>query len=121
MEENNTTIETVGELKQYIGKEIVCCYGTPINFKWMFKLQKIDDEVSHIPTSPLEHVNLFGVKFVVLIDKLKFKQQNCKIPYILKDDGYSNAQEIVRLPTKEEIKQYRHILRYKRIFGHEPK
>lgn len=117
MEENNTIIKTVGQLKQYFGKEIMCSYGEPVMFKWMFKLQTIDNEEEYSINHPITHLNLCGTNYVVFIDI----QSARKTPYVLKDEGYSNAQRTIKLPTQEEIKQYRHVLRYKRIFGHNPK
>ena len=140
-EQNNYTyIKTIEELKQYIGKIIVCYYYTDyqretindwvfdpdnknrqIQFMWMFKLIKIQDNVTR---PSVRHHILISRNAIRLYQYDPLGQEESKKPTIMypyyngNADTEASAQSYVRLATPQEIKLYLKLNRKKRIYGH---
>ena len=88
------SIKTIRELKPYIGKFIVS-ENIISHSKWMQQLIGIDETL--LDDDSIEGVELWG-NFVTEINPLLY----C---YGIKN-RMSNAQNIIREPTKEEYKKY---------------
>lgn len=140
-EQNNYTyIKTIGELKQYIGKIIVCYYyvdyqresindevfdpdnkNRQIQFMWMFKLIKIQDNVTR---PSVRHHILISRNAIRLYQYDPLEREESKKPTIMypyyngNADTEASAQSYVRLATPQEIKLYLKLNRKKRIYGH---
>ena len=138
-EQNNYTyIKTIKELKQYIGKIIVCYYyidhqkesmndevfdpdnkNRQIQFMWMFKLIKIQDNVT---TPSVRHHILITRNAIRLYQYDPLGREESKKPTIMYPscnvDTEASAQSYVRLATPQEIKIYLKLNRKKRIYGH---
>jgi hypothetical protein len=146
-EQNNYTyIKTIKELKQYIGKIIVCYYyrdhqkesmndevfdidnkNRQIQFMWMFKLIKIQDNVItsfDVATPSVRHHTLISRNAIRLYQYDPLEREESKKPTIMypyyngNADTEASAQSYVRLATPQEIKLYLKLNRKKRIYGH---
>ena len=119
MEQNNNQnfIKTTTELKQYIGKYVVCYYydnweKDKISFQWLFKVSEKNNQLMDDET--IAHNYIFGENCVCLVDN---QHANKIAPYFMNNETEANAQDYIRIPTQEEMKKYMHIMRRKRIFG----
>lgn len=114
-------INNYEELKSHIGEVILFSYGSDKHkHTWMKKVTnvKLPD---YIPPTEMENVKktvyhhfVYGTHNLLLEHGGK---QNCKLLGKFNEDRMSNAQEIARTPTKEEMKTYMNALRKYRVFG----
>jgi hypothetical protein len=124
---NKDNITTTEELRQCIGRPIVCYYYDDwildrgdvqrpnrneehVSFMWMFVLTKISNN-GNIGKITVRGATLEGKCMVVLINKQG--KQNITTPYFFEEEGHSTAQSYVRLPTKDELKIYNKFYRHK--------
>lgn len=116
---NNHHIETLGELREYKGKLIVCFYymgekqDKPY-FKWMGKFMDIKPQPYDSDNNLVQGKTLKMENMVTIGDCYGFIK---KAPYEIRGTS-CNAQACVRLPTKKEINTYMNFFRHKRIFGY---
>lgn len=114
-------INNYEELKSHIGEILLFSYGSDKSkHTWMKKVTnvKLPD---YFPPSEIEnakktvyHHFVYGTHNILLEHEGK---PSCKLLGKLYEDRMSNAQEIVRTPTKEEMKIYMNALRKYRVFG----
>ena len=102
-------IETIGELKKYKDKVIVCEYEDLI---WAFIFDSVDVNEDTREHEECDGIKLYGKHFVWLDDKRR------KNAYIYSHVyHYCDVQKLVREPTEQELKFYKNIVRHKIIFG----
>lgn len=114
-------INNYEELKSHIGEILLFSYGSDKSkHTWMKKVTnvKLPDyfqptEIENVKKTVYHHF-VYGTHNVLLEHEGK---QSCKLLGKLNEDRMSNAQEIVRTPTKEEMKTYMNVLRKYRVFG----
>lgn len=114
-------INNYEELKLHIGEILLFSYGNDKHkHTWMKKVTnvKLPD---YFPPTEIEnakktvyHHFVYGTHNILLENEGK---PSCKLLGKLNEDRMSNAQEIVRTPTKEEMKTYMNALRKYRVFG----
>ena len=118
-EEGYTYLNTIGDLKDHIGEILHLSYGQHGHIvAYMKKLTKASntwirtyDDESKIP----DGFPIYGTNVVVLSSM--YLKDVPRLTSILNRETMSNIYKHIRIPTKEEIKLYRNVLRYARIFG----
>lgn len=137
MNEEIQNILTIDELKNYIGKPIVCYYykdyitefrdheiqrelpEDDIMYMWMFVLTEIEEE--EYKDNTIRGKTIYGKNIIVLIDSNGKILRGTK-PHIISRIGSekepSSAQAYIRTPTKRELITYMNIFRHRRIFGY---
>lgn len=118
-EEGYTYLNTIGDLKDHIGEILHFSYGQHGHIvAYMKKLTKASntwirtyDDESKIP----DGFPIYGTNVVVLSSM--YLKDVPRLTSILNRETMSNIYKHIRIPTKEEIKLYRNVLRYARIFG----
>ncbi len=114
-------INNYEELKSHIGEILLFSYGSDKRkYTWMKKVTSVELP-DYIPQTEMENVKkavyhhfVYGTHNILLEHAGK---PSCKLLGKLNEDRMSNAQEIVRTPTKEEMKIYMNALRKYRVFG----
>lgn len=118
-EEGYTYLNTIGDLKDHIGEILHFSYeeyGRIVAY--MKKLTKVSDtwirtydDESKIP----DGFPIYGTNVVVLSSR--YLKDVPKLTSMLNRETMSNSYKHIRIPTEEEIKLYRNVLRHVRIFG----
>ena len=118
-EEGYTYLNTIGDLKDHIGEILhfsheefghIVVYMkklTRVSNTW---IRTYDDE-SKIP----DGFPIYGTNVVVLSSM--YLKDVPRLTSMLNRETMSNIYTHIRIPTEEEIKLYRNVLRYTRIFG----
>ena len=114
-------INNYEELKSHIGEILLFSYGSDKHkHTWMKKVTSVTPP-DYIPPTEIEntkkaiyHHFIYGIHSILLEDRGK---PSCKLLGKLNEERMSNAQEIARIPTKEEMKTYMNALRKYRVFG----
>lgn len=113
-------ITTKKELQEYIGQFLAfetTQYG--IKTVWIKKLTSITNTYSDsvvgyhgkfIGQTEVDHLKTYGL-FTAEVYPRERIYSHSKQPYS------TNAQQIIRIPTKEEMNKYRNVWRHYRIFG----
>ena len=113
-------ITTIEELQKHIGEFLAfeVNYGHTSTV-WIQKLQKIGDKNSEIPKGQTEiyHLNCCSILSAEVFPRVtaysgKYGNKNVYSPY------HTNAQNIIRTPTKDEMKKYRDFWRKYKVLGH---
>lgn len=113
-------ITTIEELQKHIGEFLAfeVNYGHT-NTVWIQKLQKIGDEHIEIPKGQTEiyHLPCYSILSAEVFPRVtaysgKYGSKNVYSPY------HTNAQNIIRTPTKDEMKKYRDFWRKYKVLGH---
>lgn len=125
-------IDTIKELEKEIGNLIVLYYyrdakelfdlnctrtlpKSEVSFMWMMKLTSITySQDIFLLYHGIRKCELNGDDIVVLM-----KDGKQKVDYY-SPHTVSSAQMYIRKPTEEEIKSYKNLLRYRKIFGKSP-
>lgn len=122
-EEGYTYLNTIGDLKDHIGEILHFSYEEHGHYvAYMKKLTKASDtsdtwwirtydDESKIP----DGFPIYGTNVVVLSSR--FLEEVPKLTSTLNRETMSNVYKHIRIPTEEEIKLYRNVLRHVRIFG----
>lgn len=116
--ENKQYIETLGELRKHFGEILIFYYykgekqDKPY-FMWMGKLMQVNKQPYDKDDNLVRGKHLRVENMIAIGDCYGLIQ---KPPYAL-DGIYCDAQSVVRIPTKEEMKTYMNFFRHKRIFG----
>ena len=119
--EYNEYINNYEELKSHIGEILLFSYGSDkLKHTWMKKVTSVELP-DYFPPTEMENVKktvyhhfVYGIHNLLLEHGGK---QSCKLLGKLNEERMSNAQEIARTPTKEEMKTYMNALRKYRVFG----
>lgn len=119
-EEGYTYLNTIGDLKDHIGEILHFSYEqykghivaymkklTSVSNTWI----KVYDDESKIP----DGFPIYGTNVVVLSSR--YLKEVPKLTSVLNRETMSNVYQYIRIPTEEEIKLYRNVLRHVRIFG----
>jgi hypothetical protein len=114
-------INNYEELKSHIGEILLFSYGSDKSkHTWMKKVTNVTLP-DYFPPTEIEnakktvcHHFVYGTHSILLEHEGKPSR---KLLGKLNEDRMSNAQEIVRTPTKEEMKIYMNTLRKYRVFG----
>lgn len=121
-EEGYTYLNTIGDLKDHIGEILHFSYEQYGHIvAYMKKLTKTSDtsdgwiktydNESKIP----DGFPIYGTNVVVLSSR--YLKDVPKLTSTLNRETMSNVYKHIRIPTEEEIKLYRNVLRHVRIFG----
>lgn len=118
-EEGYTYLNTIGDLKDHIGEILHFSYEQHGHIvAYMKKLTKASDtwirtydDESKIP----DGFPIYGTNVVVLSSM--YLKDVPRLTSMLNRETMSNIYKHIRIPTEEEIKLYRNVLRYARIFG----
>lgn len=115
-------ITTINELKKHVGEYLAFVYknhfGTDV--VWIQKLYTVrDDDINYVENKrrfPLHYLGVnqlptLGFFTAQVAPIVKEYTQTPKTPY------YTNAQNIIRTPTKDEMNEYRKFWRKYRILG----
>lgn len=114
-------ITTIEELQKHIGEFLVfeSRFDNFTNCSWIQKLQKVGDRAEFIPHGQTEiyHLPCYSILSAEIYPQVK--------PYSGKygnKDAYAlyntNAQNVIRTPTKDEMKKYRDFWRKYKLLGH---
>lgn len=114
-------ITTIEELQKHIGEFLAfeTNYGHTSTV-WIQKLQKIGDKyAAEIPKGQTDiyHLNCYSILSAEVFPRVtaysgKYGSKNAYSPH------HTNAQNIIRTPTKDEMKIYRDFWRKYRVLGH---
>lgn len=119
-EKEYTYLNTIGDLKDHIGEILHFSYEQYGHIvAYMKKLTKVsdtwittyDDDESKIP----DGFPIYGTNVVVLSSR--YLKDVPRLTSTLNRETMSNVYKHIRIPTEEEIKLYRNVLRHVRIFG----
>lgn len=120
-QEGYTYLETIGDLKNHIGEILHFSYMQSGHYvAYMKKLTRVSDTwikaydyESKIPDGfPIQ-----GTNVVVLSSQIL--KNLPRLTSTLNQETMSNVYKHIRIPTEDEIKLYRNVLRHARIFGKE--
>ena len=118
-EEGYTYLDTIGNLKDHIGEILHFSYMERGHYvAYMKKLTSVSntwikayDYESKIPHGfPIQGTN------VVVLSSMYLKNLP-RLTSPLNKETMSNVYQHIRIPTEDEIKLYRNVLRHARIFG----
>ena len=114
-------ITTIEELRKHIGEFLAfeTNYGHTSTV-WIQKLQRIGDKyAAEIPKGQTDiyHLNCYSILSAEVFPRVtaysgKYGSKNAYSPH------HTNAQNIIRTPTKDEMKIYRDFWRKYRVLGH---
>lgn len=114
-------ITTIEELQKHIGEFLAfeVNYGHTITV-WIQKLQKIGDKNPEIPKGQTDiyHLECWSILSAEVFPRViaysgRFgDSKDVYAPY------HTNAQNIIRIPTKDEMKIYRDFWRKYKLLGH---
>lgn len=125
-------IDTIEELEKEIGNFIVLYYykdaketfdldctrtlpKSEVSFMWMMKLTSVTYSQKVFPLrNGIRKCELVGDDVVVLMTDGR-QEVSYYTPH-----SVSTAQSYIRKPTEEEMKMYKNLLRYRKIFGKDP-
>ena len=114
-------ITTIEELKKHIGEFLVfeSRYDN-ITCSWIQKLQVVGDKAEWIPKGQTEIYQLpcYSILSAEIYPNVKAYSGRCgdsKDVYAL---YHTNAQNVIRTPTKDEMKKYRDFWRKYKVLGH---
>lgn len=118
MNEEGQFITTLGELRKHFGEILLFYYYMGAKqdkpyFMWMGKLMQVNKQPYDRDDNLVRGKHLRVENMLAIGDCYGFGQ---KPPYELAGT-YCDAQSLVRIPTKEEMKTYMNFFRHKRIFG----
>ena len=109
-----TNITTIEQLKQYLGQFLAFQCGNTV---WIQKLHSIYNRYVSYWNEPsdrisdVDHLNVKGLYTAQIYPSPRNYTTRPYSPY------NTNAQEIIRTPTKEEMKIFQNIWRHYRVFG----
>jgi hypothetical protein len=115
-------ITTIEELQKHIGEFLAfeVNYGHTSTV-WIQKLQKIGDKyAAEIPKGQTDiyHLHCYSILSAEIYPNVKAysgKYGDTKDVYAL---YHTNAQNVIRTPTKDEMKKYRDFWRKYKVLGH---
>lgn len=118
-EKEYTYLNTIGDLKDHIGEILHFSYEQYGHIvAYMKKLTEVSDtwittydDESKIP----DGFPIYGTNVVVLSSR--YLKDVPRLTSTLNRETMSNVYKHIRIPTEEEIKLYRNVLRHVRIFG----
>jgi hypothetical protein len=115
-------ITTIEELKKHIGEFLVfeIRFDNITNCSWIQKLQVVGDKIEWIPHGQTEiyHLECWSILSAEIYPNVKAysgkygDNKDAYAPY------HTNAQNIIRTPTKDEMKKYRDFWRKYKVLGH---
>jgi hypothetical protein len=118
-EKEYTYLNTIGDLKDHIGEILHFSYEQYGDYvAYMKKITRVSDTYSKdyddeckIP----DGLTIYGTNVVVLSSM--YLKDVPRLTSTLNRETMSNVYKHIRIPTEEEIKLYRNVLRHVRIFG----
>lgn len=116
-------ITTIEELQKHIGEflafEVNYGHGHTSTV-WIQKLQKIGDKNSEIPKGQTDiyHLNCYSILSAEIYPYVRAYSGRCGNSKDVYAPYPTNAQNIIRTPTKDEMKKYRDFWRKYKVLGH---
>ena len=118
-EKEYTYLNTIGDLKDHIGEILHFSYEQYGHLvAYMKKLTRVTDtwiETYDDESKIVEGFPIYGTNVVVLSSR--YLSDLPRLTSRLNCETMSNVYQHVRIPTEDEIKLYKNVLRYARIFG----